>query len=122
MIAQHGITVIRNDTCVSFDEDALEFRLTYQGLLLAESRRGGVLDARATHKHDIRKVFHRQLKRLWEITPHLATAGAPLPNTSLSVIRGRVLGTVGPEHSVETALSKQILYCSFRCSRGQRDH
>jgi hypothetical protein len=28
-------------------------------------------DRRADHKHDIRKIFHQQMKLLWEITPLL---------------------------------------------------
>jgi hypothetical protein len=45
----------------------LEFRLTYQGLLMSASNNS----PNAAHKHDIRKCFHPQLKRLWEIVPHL---------------------------------------------------
>src|SRR5688500_6986976 len=48
-------------------QDTLEFRLTYDGILLSSS--GKI--TRASHKHDIRKVFHPQLKRLWGINPHL---------------------------------------------------
>ena len=42
----------------------MEFRLTYEGKLLGASRR----DTRAKHKHDIRRKFHPQLKRLWEFS------------------------------------------------------
>lgn len=45
----------------------MEFRLTYEGLLLGASRS----NTRAEHKHEIRKRFHPQLKRLWEISPQL---------------------------------------------------
>ena len=45
----------------------LEFRLTYEGPLLAITGS----NTRIEHKHDIRKVFHPQLKRLWEVVPHL---------------------------------------------------
>jgi len=38
------------------------FRLTYAGPLLGSSNG----NSRASHKHDIRKVFHRQLRALWE--------------------------------------------------------
>lgn len=41
----------------------MDFRLTYEGPL-----RG---NGSADHKHEIRKVFHKQLKRLWEIYPSL---------------------------------------------------
>lgn len=63
--------VIKSDPSMDDVEDLMQFRLTYQGLLLAEATRGGVLPARAEHKQEIRKVFHRQLKRLWEIHPYL---------------------------------------------------
>ena len=49
----------------------MQFRLTYQGLLLAETSKGELLRARASHKHEIRKVFHLQLRRLWETHPAL---------------------------------------------------
>lgn len=39
----------------------MDFRLTYEGPLQHD---GG-----ADHKHEIRKVFYEQLKRLWEIQP-----------------------------------------------------
>lgn len=41
----------------------MEFRLTYEGELMHRSD--------ANHKHEIRKVFHAQLKRLWQISPDL---------------------------------------------------
>jgi hypothetical protein len=54
-------------------EDNVEFRLTYAGPLYATQREPAPLQAdnRAGHKHQIRKSFHPQLKRLWEITPFL---------------------------------------------------
>jgi hypothetical protein len=51
----------------------MEFRLTYNGALY--STQGDPpehqKDKRAGHKHTLRRVFHKQLKRLWEITPYL---------------------------------------------------
>ena len=49
------------------NEGIMEFRLTYQGELFASGRRGGG----AIHTQRIRKVFHRQLKNLWWMTPTL---------------------------------------------------
>jgi len=46
----------------------VKFRLTYEGRL--ES------NARAPQKHAIRKVFHPQLKRLWEVEPNLSSTTA----------------------------------------------
>lgn len=53
--------------------DGVEFRLTYEGLLLATQKDplGTQYDPRADHKRDLRRVFHLQLKRLWEINPYL---------------------------------------------------
>ena len=44
-------------------EDMLEFRLLYEGLLLGSSD----VDTRAKEKHKVRKVFHPQLRRLWNV-------------------------------------------------------
>lgn len=48
----------------------MEFRLTYAGRLLAhtDDRR---LAERSLHVHEIRKVFHKQLKALWDKHPNL---------------------------------------------------
>lgn len=48
----------------------MQLRLTYQGPLLGANGK----NTRAKHKHEIRKCFHRQLKRFWEIHPALAKA------------------------------------------------
>ncbi len=60
----------------------MQFRLTYEGLLLATQRdpENGQRDKRADHKHDIRQAFHGQLKRLWEIVPHLREGGGSGPS------------------------------------------
>jgi hypothetical protein len=41
----------------------MKFRLTYEGRLQANGS--------PDHKHEIRKAFHPQLKRLWEVEPNL---------------------------------------------------
>lgn len=54
------------------DDGTMEFRLTYAGPLLASNT--GERDtrpARKEYKRGVRKKFHSQLKRLWEIVPHL---------------------------------------------------
>lgn len=64
--------LLRDDPHVDWKRGALEFRLTYGGPLLAETARdGAVRRARADHKHEIRKAFHPQLKRWWEVSPYL---------------------------------------------------
>jgi hypothetical protein len=50
----------------------LEFRLTYSGVLLGASRN----DTRARHKHEIRRYFHPQLRRFWQVHPALLHAKA----------------------------------------------
>jgi hypothetical protein len=51
----------------------MEFRLTYEGPLLAANTR----NRRSAHKHEIRKALHPQLKQLWQATPHLREATKP---------------------------------------------
>jgi hypothetical protein len=59
-----GAQVLASDPYHDPEEGAhMEFRLTYEGALLGSSR----TDTRAEHKHEIRKVFHKQLQRLWTI-------------------------------------------------------
>src|SRR5260221_3055411 len=59
----------------------MDFRLTYEGELMA---RGGGAD----HKHEVRKVFHKQLKRLWDVHPILKHWSSPgtSPNMGYSPI------------------------------------
>jgi hypothetical protein len=61
----------------------VEFRLTYEGLLLATQKDAPPhqSDKRADHKHTIRQKFHPQLKRLWEITPFLKSGQGSGPPT-----------------------------------------
>ena len=61
-------TLYRDDPDAAHPEGrTLRFRLTYAGKLLG-ARPG---KTRADHKHEIRKHFHLQLKRLWANTPML---------------------------------------------------
>jgi hypothetical protein len=79
--------VYRSDS--EFDKqgnDSLQFRLTYEGILHPSSNGA----KRGEHKHAIRRQFHPQLKRLWEVFPQLKkpfplpdeviTIGGPLPS------------------------------------------
>jgi hypothetical protein len=50
-------------------EREVEFHLVYQGSLPAAGQGGG--KTRAREKHDIRKVFHKQLSSLWRTHPFL---------------------------------------------------
>ena len=52
----------------------MKFRLTYEGRLLGNGR--------AQHKHKIRRAFHPQLKRLWEVHQNLKNWVSPrAPNS-----------------------------------------
>lgn len=62
--------VIFDDLTWEDCEETLEFRLTYEGLLLA-SNTGTEKVARRAYKRAVRRIFHGQLRRLWEITPFL---------------------------------------------------
>ncbi len=42
----------------------MQFHLTYEGVLMGSGRD----DPRPVHKHELRRVFHRQLKALWDAT------------------------------------------------------
>lgn len=54
-------------------EDLMEFRLTYNGELMGSANSQPHVD----HIHEIRRVFHKQLKRLWEIHPVLKQWNSP---------------------------------------------
>jgi hypothetical protein len=51
----------------------MKFRLTYEGELRATQRdpEGTQRNPLAVHKHDIRRVFHSQLKQLWNTNAFL---------------------------------------------------
>jgi hypothetical protein len=85
----------------------MEFRLTYEGTLLGASK----TDTRPEHKHDIRKAFHPQLKRLWQITPHLDTV-ADAPQSTDLVINGGDAG--GSRFSRIQALANKFVCCNYR--------
>src|SRR5882672_4014796 len=59
------VTLTRDPDHDQSNDPAMEFRLTYEGTLLGASRS----NTRAKHKHEIRKVFHKQLRRLFELHP-----------------------------------------------------
>ena len=66
--------ILKSDTYVDTDEGSgVEFRLTYEGLLHATQRDPvqNQRDPRADHKREIRRIFHLQLRRLWEVNPYL---------------------------------------------------
>jgi hypothetical protein len=101
MPAPSNRVVLKDDPDIDFDEGSLQFRLTYQGILLAETLRSGAVQrTRAEHKHRIRKTFHCQIKRPWEITPYLVQNEQPLPPPQHPGVRTQVLGLPGPARTI----------------------
>jgi hypothetical protein len=71
VFTQPGKTeVLRWDPYLEPNGDDMDFRLTYDGPLLAH-KDGSVLPKRSLHVHDIRRKFHKQLKVLWSEHPIL---------------------------------------------------
>ena len=69
--------VLRDDlTWIDGEGTGMEFRLSWQGVLLATNSGNLSKRARKDDKHEMRQAFHPQLKRLFEITPILHT-GTP---------------------------------------------
>ncbi len=73
MIGCPEIVTIKRDPDFGKERDLMEFRLTYEGLLFAASAG----NPRTKHKHEIRRVFHRQLKRLYELHPAFSNVRPP---------------------------------------------
>jgi len=87
--------------------DFMEFRLTYDGPLYATQKEplGGQADNRAGHKHDLRRVFHNQLKRLWEITPFLKSGTGSGPSA--------LIVSPGPDDPIYDIESLSAKYSQF---------
>jgi hypothetical protein len=76
----------------------MRFRLTYEGELKASGKdpENGQFNKLAEHKQTIRKVFHGQLKRLWETNKFLSDhAVDPKAWYSKSAIPAYQVGTAG---------------------------
>lgn len=71
------LVVLRSDPDASFDENDMQFRLTYAGSLLGASR----TSTRADHKQEIRKAFHKQLRKLWSVA-HWLNGEEEIPSRS----------------------------------------
>lgn len=99
---------IRNDPDYDAWGDVVQFRLTYEGVLQGASRN----DTRGTHKHEVRKAFHPQLKRLWNITKHLSSGRDPLPSKFVLTINNERPDLTLPSRS--EALAKKYSYGGFR--------
>ena len=55
--------VLLGNQCLEPREGDMQFRLTYEGRLKSGA------SASPEHKHEIRRVFHRQLRQLWSVHP-----------------------------------------------------
>lgn len=62
--------ILRSDPDYRPEDDDMEFRLTYEGVLMGASKK----NTRAKHKHEIRRVLHAQLRRFWRTHPYLKDA------------------------------------------------
>jgi hypothetical protein len=62
--------IVFDDAGLDPKEHLMQFRLTYEGELLSNGH--------SQHKHEIRKKFHPQLRRLWDITPSLKAMRHPV--------------------------------------------
>jgi hypothetical protein len=71
MSACRGRAVLLDNLAWEDGEDIVEFRLTYDGPLLASNGGRDSRPARKEHKRAIRNRFHSQLRRLWQTVPHL---------------------------------------------------
>jgi hypothetical protein len=90
------------------DGPDMEFRLTYNGPLY--STQGDPpqhqQDKRAGHKHILRRAFHKQLKRLWEITPYLRNEEGIAHLRTIHQIGG----AGGEPHTIERLSAKHALF------------
>jgi len=76
--------VLWSDPYMDLSGDSVEFRLSYAGRLYAS----GNSNPRAGHKHDIRRVFHPQLRNLWRATNNLKSLLDPLPEHAITINAG----------------------------------
>jgi hypothetical protein len=102
--------VLLEDPDNRLDDGAfMEFRLTYEGRLLATQRdpmnSQPMKAEQRENKHEIRRVIHHQLARLWDITPFLKTGAGTGPDVLL--LNG---GADPPDYSTATLAKKHALY------------
>lgn len=71
--------VLRDDPYVDWGAHGMQFRLTYEGEVLADTNKGKKALGRADHKMEIRKKLHPQIRRLYELNPFLVKGETPYP-------------------------------------------
>ena len=94
----------------------MRFYLTYEGVLMGSSRD----NTRPDHKHDIRRKFHHQLKRLWHMTwlkdmKHGVYVNAPEIDPSMSMRDGLARRyALGAYKFVPLVREELALLCSLK--------
>lgn len=104
MSAPRKRVVLLNDPDYQPDEGArMEFRLTYAGPLYATQPSHQYLnrDKRAGHKQELRRCFHRQLKKLWHTFPAFDPA-IPRATAMTTALKGpaATIDELALEHSM----------------------
>jgi hypothetical protein len=98
-----------NDPWVDWGAPLMEFRLTYAGALYSTGNDVNLAkDKRAEHKHAIRRAFHPQLKRLWDITPYLKTGERSGP--SALILSGDASNGDAPQYKASYLAKKHARY------------
>jgi hypothetical protein len=87
----------------------MEFRLTYEGLLMGSSRNS----KRTAHKHEIRRVFHRQLRRLFVLHPAYANCQPTTNDAVETATEARALELTAA-HKVYLDRLDQFERCGYR--------
>jgi hypothetical protein len=98
------------------DGDFMQFHLTYEGPLYGSSKN----DPRPDHKHKIRRIFHKQLKKLWSENqtlrdlPHGNYVNAPQIDPRIPRWQGLASRfQVGNYHFVPLVMEEMALSCSL---------
>lgn len=106
----------------------LEFRLVYQGLLQGSDEK----NTRSEHKHAIRRYFHKQLVRLWEVKQPLkgraefhyrhsdAQTGVTVDKTGIDLVTDRF--SLGGQKFIPIVQKEWSLSCSLDILLLRRDH
>jgi hypothetical protein len=105
-------------------DDSMRFRLTYLGPLKASQDRAAgsdpnKTDRRSEHKHEIRRKFHGQLKRLWATDKFLreseaVPAAPPLAVTPSSAVAVGIFGRSGASRALSEVLADQYSGFGYR--------
>ena len=103
--------ILRDDPDYDPEAGFVEFRLTYEGDLWSTSQG----NPRAKHKHELRKAFHPQLKRLWQVHPVLHDKRMDGPGEEPG-LRAEVMARrywIGPYNFVPLVTEDLHLHCGI---------